>query len=606
MAFLLNAQKANGSFASYSSPSCWPFTPEKQYRTPFPSSLILSCLQGWRSEVAQKVTQRLTRYVERQASERGSWNYWDRTSTEFIKQPYPDDLDDTFCALAALPITGKRMAQAVKMLIATETKPGGPYRTWLVGTKADAHWLDVDPVVNANIGRFLHGQGVATKGLERYVRARLRAGNGSRYYPDHYSLWWFASYWVKVNLALVTEDHAFTAPKTPLQAALVLASFLRWGGEPTKAGHLVTYLLAAQRQGTWPAEGFCLDPARDGTLYYAGSEALTTAFCLHALHLYAAQVEQRALREHQQEVRKAVEARLTHCFSVIPFGFAERAKVLQKIKAVEQRTPLMTLATSTAMACGKSLSMEKEVALGTATALGWVAYTIVDDFLDGDGVLPTLPSALLAQRELLQLYAGVSSQRFAAAVATTMNTMDRVNTWEVTTCRFSAKIGVLPSYGNLQVLADRSLGHLLTPLAVLHLLHLEPGISDLTTFFQHFLIARQLSDDALDWQSDLGAGHINAVAEVLLREEKLPITLTAATYKRLEKRFQESGKLAVQQLLRKHLEKTEYALTKLSAAKIVTQPHYLRALTAPLWKIVISAEQAQELAAELTKSYRSS
>ena len=44
-----------------------------------------------------------------QKSEYWSWNYWKRDSEDAINFPYPDDLDDTFCALATLAHYDKRM-----------------------------------------------------------------------------------------------------------------------------------------------------------------------------------------------------------------------------------------------------------------------------------------------------------------------------------------------------------------------------------------------------------------------------------------------------------------------------------------------------------------
>jgi hypothetical protein len=51
----------------------------------------------------------------------------------------------------------------------------------------------------------------------------------------------------------------------------------------------------------------------------------------------------------------------------------------------------------------------------------------------------------------------------------------------------------------------------------------------LHAFFRHYLIARQLSDDAHDWQDDLGRGHVNSVAvRILGYHGKLPGTIDLA------------------------------------------------------------------------------
>jgi hypothetical protein len=46
-------------------------------------------------------------------------------------------------------------------------------------------------------------------------------------------------------------------------------------------------------------------------------------------------------------------------------------------------------------------------------------------------------------------------------------------------------------------------------------------LENLKEFFRRLLIARQLSDDAHDWEADLRGGRLNAVAVALLRRQAL-------------------------------------------------------------------------------------
>src|SRR4030095_7089120 len=100
---------------------------------------------------------KIAKFLLLHKSEFWSWNYWQRNSHEAKELPYPDDLDVTFCALAALShydkklISGDVFAYIVQLLTATEKKEGGPYRTWLVAKNAPAVWRDVDLAVNSNI-----------------------------------------------------------------------------------------------------------------------------------------------------------------------------------------------------------------------------------------------------------------------------------------------------------------------------------------------------------------------------------------------------------------------------------------------------------------------
>jgi hypothetical protein len=119
---------------------------------------------------------------------------------------------------------------------------------------------------------------------------------------------------------------------------------------------------------------------------------------------------------------------------------------------------------------------------------------------------------------------------FPAFVRDTFDAIDSANAWELAHCRFKTDaqtitISALPDYGKLSALAERSLGHTLPPLGVL----VASGIASASTDFKalqqalkHYLIARQLNDDAHDWQDDLKNGQITFVVSTLLKEAHIP------------------------------------------------------------------------------------
>ena len=96
--------------------------------------------------------------------------------------------------------------------------------------------------------------------------------------------------------------------------------------------------------------------------------------------------------------------------------------------------------------------------------------------------------------------------------------MEAANMWEVSHAR-AAAFQQLPDYGDHQVLADKSLGHILGPLAVLDRLGFAVESSEMASvrkILEQYLIARQLNDDAHDWQADLAQGQFNSVAVMVL------------------------------------------------------------------------------------------
>lgn len=79
----------------------------------------------------------------------------------------------------------------------------------------------------------------------------------------------------------------------------------------------------------------------------------------------------------------------------------------------------------------------------------------------------------------------------------------------------------LPDFGDYGVLADRSLGHSLGPLAILLALgnaRDSARYRATLTSFRHYLIARQFHDDAHDWADDLRRGRVTSVSAMVLRE----------------------------------------------------------------------------------------
>lgn len=109
-----------------------------------------------------------------------------------------------------------------------------------------------------------------------------------------------------------------------------------------------------------------------------------------------------------------------------------------------------------------------------------------------------------------------------------MDNLDCANAWEVTNCRakrtgenINIKNFKIPDYGNYEKLAQKSLGHALGPISILFSLGFKSNsleIKSLLDFFKHYLIARQLSDDAHDWERDLLAWQINPAAALILKK----------------------------------------------------------------------------------------
>ncbi|HSW66257.1 MAG TPA: hypothetical protein VLI54_03925 [Bacillota bacterium] len=532
------------AYLSYSSPVGRTFQAATSYQTTFVPALMLACLAA--VPEAEAVRADIAAWLLRQRSKAWSFNYWAANAPERNTLPYPDDLDDTFCALLGLRLHDAALVPeaalgcAVRLLLATETKVGGPYRTWLVEADAPAVWQDVDLAVNSNIACFLEQVGSPLPNLTAYMQSALVNGTlRSPYYPSEYPLLYYLAraYRGTARQTLVTrllqlQHNGYW--DTPLQTALALTALHRLG-ELAPHQDAVMYLRGQQLpDGSWPAEGFCFDPAQKGKQYVNGSAALTTAFVLEALVCsrpakpeYIDRVPMEGGGELEQRIRGQAATQSSQLPTVLR---VELEALLSGLMRGSDGQEVMLLPSLFARSLRKPPNIRQAtlVELGLANVYGWLAYTVFDNFLDDEGTPRQLPAALTALRQSVASFwrARPKDQAFQAVVGSMFNTIDAANAWELRHCRFvvgdgNITIGRLPDYRPAARLFERSLGHALTPIAVLAAAGYSPSspqTGHVVRAFQHYLAARQLNDDLHDWEQDMSRGQVSYVVAGILRE----------------------------------------------------------------------------------------
>jgi hypothetical protein len=241
---------------------------------------------------------------------------------------------------------------------------------------------------------------------------------------------------------------------------------------------------------------------------------------------------------------------------------------------------------------------------------GWIAYTIYDDFLDEEGQPPLLPVANMAMRELVLALRQEADRQpvFGALAWGVLDRQEAANAWEVTHCRAPRQRdllrGPVPDFGDRRVLAERSMGHALGCLAVTLELGYEAGSPEMTglqEFFEHFLVARQLSDDVHDWMQDLSRGQVNAVGAYLLQNVSRREKTVAGLYEQLERYFWEHGAVKLNEQIVAGIARARAAVRQ---PAFLEQPEMLEALLAPIEQSVhVAAEQRQRVG-EFLRSYQ--
>lgn len=540
--YLYSQQCLDGNYDCYLSKDLKSFDQAQVLYTNFIPALILSSLAPIKSKQAKDINKKLADFLLSQKNAQWAFNYWSTNEPERMKRSYPDDLDDTFCALSALflhdpgIISEETLAYVVKMLLATEIEVGGPYRTWLASLQSDKIWLDVDLAVNSNVAYFLSLISTPPPGIIKLVEESIRSGIfSSPYYLSSYPIIYFISRFYKGSLKDDLIAHIIDLqPCSAHDRALVISSLINLGAPLSTVENHVQSLLAQQHgDGSWTASAICVYRYTVSGTYYVGSPALTTAFALEALALYGSSSKP-AL--HSKSARpsplaKSIRKNIRTDLVAISRPQKETLKTLIEKTLKSNNGPEIT---QLALHCNQSLitplSRDDSLysKLGTANVYGWVAYTIYDNIIDHEGSTELLPTANIAMRLSYDHFIKIAAQKPALKhyIRNTFIAIDSANTWELQNYRYSVTEHTLtlnhsPDYTTLLPLAHRSFGHILGPLTILAF----KGHSVRSKAFRHtekalthYLIAKQIHDDAHDWHADLGNGHINYVASTIMND----------------------------------------------------------------------------------------
>lgn len=225
-----------------------------------------------------------------------------------------------------------------------------------------------------------------------------------------------------------------------------------------------------------------------------------------------------------------------------------RAAYLGHVQRIVTRDVMLQItepADVIASAYDSTLSRSTKTSLNLGSLNGWIAYTIYDDVIDNEADPLDICVANLAHRESLTHFRAAipESAAFNATVDEAFSRIDAANLWELTHARASISGGNLsvtefPDYGDYSQLANRSWGHTLTACGVLYAISATPKqLRYQQQFYTHYLIARQLNDDAHDWESDLTRGHMTAAVTTLLQTAGTPEVSLASDLKNLRNIF---------------------------------------------------------------------
>ncbi len=603
--YLTTKQEQDGSFLSYL--SLKPDIPDtnKPIKTVFMPALILSSLAHIDASQSIAIREKIVSFLLSQKSDQWTFNFLSQDDPERYIRNYPDDLDDTFCTYIALRahnpdlITTELLVHMTKLLLATETAIGGPYRTWLAPPDSEKIWLDVDPAVNCNVYHFLNLVTTPPANLSKYIQRLILAQQfTSPYYAPFYPVVYYLARAYKgtdaQKLLEALQQKNTNTELSALECALSLSSMACLSSPLASCKPYVLQLLDSQAaDGSWPAGAFCTDENKSVGLYYNGCSALTTAFVLEALALYQRNhiIFKRPVQNRTKSYQlDGVLGILQKDCQIFENPLKEILNTtLKKITASKNASEITHFAHRFNDSLHTPLKNQSKLldTLGAANTYGWAAYTIYDDFLDDEGDPLLLPTANVALRFSYEYFlCAIRNSRFQTHVRQAFGDIDNANTWELQHYRFrtykkrSITLKPLPDYSDLSPLANRSIGHALGPLAILVKQGVQPDSSSfqaICTAMKHYIIAKQLNDDAHDWQEDFLHGRITYVVAEILKELALP----PGTYKfhdllpTMQKRFWYHSLTAICHDMKHHL---ELSRSELAAASVLKKQNVITAL----------------------------
>jgi hypothetical protein len=358
---------------------------------------------------------------------------------------------------------------------------------------------------------------------------------------------------------------------------------------------------------------------------YCGSETLTAAFCLEALEKYKNALEKKsnlpkAKDLKAEKIKNEILGEISKRFSC--FSQEMRKELEKTLETVlkNDKTGQIILLPYYFKKClgekGKNIYDELLIKLGAANLCGWLAYTIYDDFLDEEGAPQKLPLANICLRELSLVFSQIfpEGKDCCQISSKILDEIEAANFWEVTSCRIkinNSKFAIpfqFPNYKNYIYLSRRSMGHALGPIAIMHCLGYKNNsteMKNLISFFEHYIIARQLDDDAHDWERDLKNGQLSPIVMEVMKDYRKKYGKNFIDTKKDISRLQEIFWYeTVKKVSKEIIKNANLAQKHLKNISVLENPEILENLVAPVKKSAQNTLAEQKNAVSFLKHFK--
>ncbi len=542
-------QKSDGSFAARVIGS------DRETLSIFPTLCCANCLLAVNDEVARNILRKTRRLILANQSENLTWNYW-RASTA---KPCPNDLDDASNTMTVLLSSNLADTKTVKAygeaLYLTDGGYGGPFNTWILNRRERGRdWHDIDIVVNANILRSLNMLGVEANGLTSFIKSCVeRERYHSKYYENIITIIYHITraYQGKSISSLVrkSEKHCEELiageSRDPLLLAHALSTLIRLNGRSDLMKSILACLLSVEFAWDKPFP-FYTETISGGISNRVGSPAITLSAVAEALFLYNRHWSKEKSFHSATNSCKNEELEKIADSHILSSACASPEIINRKISVAIQcilRGKNIRRVLELPMRAGKELVgvepidgevLDACVAIGIA---GWAAWTCSDAIRDSEplnelgnesnggkdnasnrndrlAVFSILQSITHELINRLQL--PLNKLRHIYRLIASMEEANCGNGKSERPCEKRIENRV---YGLRRTSAEKSMGAAIPLLALMMKSSAnKKDIRNCQKFFFHFILARQLSDDACDWREDLAGGRETLMTRWILNE----------------------------------------------------------------------------------------
>lgn len=589
------------------------------FDTIFPTIVVTESLNHLHTPASSQLSQQLSSQLVSLKTSKGSFNYWHPKSIKVKQEPYPDDLDDTFYAYSAIYnthaqlITGKDLAHIAQILTLTEKLPGGPYNTWIIPPdQKNSQWIDFDLAVNANVGYFLSLLEIELPGIENFIEEHLlRQDFSSPYYKGSWPVIYFISRWYTGKYKeLLLKTILTTKTTNSLELSLKIRSLTQLSPHEKQLPKLVISLINRQNSnGSWDTADFYYYVTQESNSDYIGCPAITTAFALEAIQSYQGVLVKRPKTSWLRTAHSRYK-RVQTLVSLLPqtTRLPLSRHIDHIIRQDQQSKYLLSLsATLFSTSFNHSINPDLVEESDLLSFLGWSVYSLLDDVIDTETPVETAVIVQTLNRylegKIYRIAQILDKPEFLDYAHRVLNQVDAATYQEKMLMSFPPKTQTirLKKYTRFPKPSEKSIAHVLAPIGVMMDLGYQlegQEIQQLIQFFTHFLNAKQMNDDAHDWEDDLGLGILNSASIDLVKYSNGKINRGNAL-----QNYQTFWYQVMPKFERKILQELSHAEKIIQQMTFIDTPDFLKRLLTPLKKATQEASHQRKITTEFLANY---